>query len=169
MLKELAQYLQSLSTVETERKSDERYPSDIVSVPSGRSLTSLENHQKAPNRISSSFTNALGALRTAGLLEVLAITDAGSKLIGPGAGEKPTGGQLREWARPKLSKAENAVLDVMIYAEGRRLSDEEIGATAGYSTSSSSFTNALGHLRSIGAAVGYAKNGGTRAAEVFFA
>jgi hypothetical protein len=116
---------------------------------------------------SSSFSNSLGALRSGGLVQAFGVTNAGERIIAHVAGEKPTGRELREWVRPKLNKAENAFLDALIDANGARLDDEALCARAGYSITSSSFSNSVGRLRSIGAAQGYAKDGGTRAADVF--
>lgn len=116
---------------------------------------------------SSGFDNALGSLRTAGLLEGFAITEAGIEAAGS-PGDKPTGQELREWLRPKLGRCENAVLDALIAGNGQPMSNAEIAEAAGYSTSSSGFDNALGTLRTLEAAEGYERTGGTRAADVFF-
>lgn len=112
------------------------------------------------------FTNMLGSLRTAGLIEGWRITEAGQRLMSPIAEPKPTGLELREWLRPKLGKAANEMLDALI-ASGERMTNEELSGATGYSISGH-FTNTLGKLRTLGAAVGYAKDGGVRAADVFF-
>ncbi|MBL9125910.1 MAG: DUF87 domain-containing protein [Planctomycetaceae bacterium] len=116
---------------------------------------------------SSGFDNALSSLRTAGLLEGFMITEAGIEAAGE-PGDKPTGDQLREWLRPKLGRCENAVLDALIGGGGNPLSNAEIAEAAGYSTGSSGFDNALSTLRTLEAAEGYERTGGTRAADVFF-
>jgi len=142
-----------------------------------RALWWLRDEERTPEKVafyagysvtSSSFGNSLGALRSAGLVQALGITFEGEKIIAPVAGEKPTGRELREWVRPKLTKAENSFLDALIDVNGQRLDDETLCERAGYSITSSSFGNSVGRLRSIGAAQGYAKDGGTKAAEVFF-
>jgi uncharacterized protein YfdQ (DUF2303 family) len=52
VLKECLEFLQGLATVDNERSANpDAFPSDIVSVPSGRSLVSLEPFQARPNRI----------------------------------------------------------------------------------------------------------------------
>ena len=141
-----------------------------------RALYWLRSEERTPEKVafyagysvsSSSYTNALGALRSAGLVVSWAITPDGKRRIEDVAGEKPTGRELREWIRGKLPKAENAVLDVLVSRRGERCSNAELAAHSGYSEASSSFTNAIGKLRSIGAAQGYERDGGTRAAEIF--
>lgn len=116
---------------------------------------------------SSSFSNALGSLRTAGLLTGFAITQQGVEAVGDAA-DKPRGPELHRWLRQKLTKAENAILDALIAAHPQRLSNAAISASSGYSETSSSFNNALGALRTIDAAEGYDRDGGTKAADVFF-
>jgi hypothetical protein len=143
-----------------------------------RALWWLRDEERTPEKVafyagysvtSSSFGNSLGALRSAGLVQAMGVTYEGEKIIASVAGEKPTGRELREWVRPKLNKAENAFLDALIAANGDRLDDDTLCERAGYSITSSSFGNSVGRLRSIGAAQGYAKDGGTKASDVFYA
>lgn len=69
----------------------------------------------------------------------------------------------------KLGKAENTILDVLIDAYPNRLASDEIATAAGYSPDSGGFNNALGRLRnSVEAIEGYDRDGGTKAADVFF-
>lgn len=117
---------------------------------------------------SSHVNNVISSLRTAGLVSGLRITEAGEKLMEPIAEEKPTGLELREWLRPKLGKAHNAFLDVLIQANGELVDTETMCNRAGYSPTSSHFNNVMSRLRSIGAAEGYARDGGMKAAAVFF-
>lgn len=118
---------------------------------------------------SGSFNNALSTLRTAGLVEGWQVTAAGAELVeAAGVQPKPTGNDLREWLRPKLSKAENTFLDALIEAGGEALTMEQLAERTGYANGSGSFNSAVSRLRSIEAAIGYAKDGGARAAEVFF-
>lgn len=114
---------------------------------------------------SSSSANALSALRRKGLVAGWRPTAQGIAAIAAVAGEKPTGPELRDWLRPRLSRAENMILDVLAFAKGKPQSAEMIAKGAGYSRTSSSFANAISKLRSIGAAVGYEKDGGTRIAD----
>lgn len=117
---------------------------------------------------SGGFNNALGKLRSAGLIVGLTITEAGSRLMAGNVDAKPTGDELRDWLRPKLNKAENRVLDVLCDGYPAMLSNEEMAIGSGYSVGSGGFNNALGRLRSLEAAIGYLKDGGTKAADVFF-
>lgn len=136
----------------------------------------LQDEEATPEKVSfysgysqsGHFTNTLGSLRTAGLVQGWRITEAGSAIVAPRAEPKPTGMELREWLRPKLGVAHNAMLDALIAANGERLSDDELAAASGYQQSGH-FTNVLGNLRSIGAAQGYARDGGTKASDIFFA
>lgn len=144
-----------------------------------RALYWLRDEQATPAKVGfysdythsgGSFTNALGRLRSLGLVEGWKITSAGEAVIAAGGDveEKPSGPELREWLRPKLGRAENEILDVLIAAGGEPLQDAEIGERAGREHTGGSFTNALGRLRTLEAAIGYQRSGGTRAAEVFF-
>lgn len=118
---------------------------------------------------SGGFNNALGRLRSAGLLSGWSITDAGASTAESlGMEEKPTGTELREWLRVKLDKAQNALLDALCESFPNRMTNEELAAESGYAPGSGGFNNALGRLRSIGAAEGYERDGGTKAADVFF-
>jgi uncharacterized protein len=118
---------------------------------------------------SGSFNNALGRLRSAGLLQGWSITaDGEATAEAIGVGPKPSGTDLREWLRQKLGRAENAILDALIAEHPTRLSAAQIGELSGYAPGSGSFNNALGRLRSIEAAEGYERDGGTKAADVFF-
>jgi len=116
---------------------------------------------------SGSFNNALGRLRSAGLLQGWQITPEGEAAAAI-AGEKPSGGNLRVWLRRKLGRAENALLDALCAAHPQRLTADQLAEASGYTAGSGSFNNALGKLRSIEAAEGYERDGGTKAADVFF-
>lgn len=118
---------------------------------------------------SGGFNNALGKLRSAGLLQGWTITAEGiAAAEAIGAESKPTGATLREYLRRRLGKAENAILDALIESHPNRLTSAELGEASGYSSNSGGFNNALGRLRSIEAAEGYERDGGTKAADVFF-
>lgn len=117
---------------------------------------------------SSTMDRALGTLRKA-LINGWTITEAGIDLVESwGVPAKPSGGHLRGMLSGRLEKAENAVLDALIAAYPERVSSEDLAAAAGYSTNSSTWDRAIGKLRTIEAAEGYDKDGGIRAAEVFF-
>jgi hypothetical protein len=116
---------------------------------------------------SSGFDNAIGRLRTLGLAVGWRITPAGIEAIGD-TPPKPTGSELRHWLRPMLERSENAVLDALIAAYPQRLSKQELADASGYSAGSSGFDNAVGKLRTLEAAEGYERDGGTKASDVFF-
>lgn len=102
---------------------------------------------------SSSLSNALGALRTAGYVtrggEPIQATDAGIDAIDNDYEPLPTGRDLIDFWRSKLGKAERAILDVLLNAYPDELDREEVAARSGYSATSSSLSNALGRLRSL--------------------
>ncbi len=116
---------------------------------------------------SSGLDKALSNLRTAGLIAGFAITHAGVAAVGD-VPQRPRGLELREWLRPKLGQAENALLDAMIEAYPQRLSKADVAARSGYSDRSSGVDKALSNLRTIEAAEGLERDGGTKAADVFF-
>ncbi len=117
---------------------------------------------------SSGFKNALSSLRTKGLIEGMKISAFGVSVVeAPGDVEpKPVGADLREWLRPRLGKAENAVLDALIDNYPNRLTLEDVADASGYSATSSGLKNALSTLRSIEAAEGLMSSGGTKASEI---
>lgn len=119
---------------------------------------------------SGSFNNALSGLRSKGLLASWKITDAGIDLAATFADEKPAGMDLREWLRPKISKCSNEILDVLIHHNGSRLDLEVLAehTPSQYKVGTGSFNNALSQLRSLEAAEGGPREGGIKAADVFF-
>jgi uncharacterized protein len=101
---------------------------------------------------SSTFANALGALRTLGLIDGKGdenhITPAGLRAAGQ-VDPMPTGRQLVDWWISRLPKAEAALLRVAAEYHPRAISRERLSQESGYSLTSSSFANALGRLRSL--------------------
>lgn len=110
-----------------------------ASVISGYSITS------------SSFTNAIGKLRSMGLLQGSGddnyATPEGCELLGKVSGI-PRGSELLSFWSSKLGRAERSFLDVV--AKQASVSKIELSRQTGYSITSSSFTNAIGKLRSLG-------------------
>lgn len=106
---------------------------------------------------SSSFANALGALRSAGLIvggrESLEATPAGYAAAGD-VPPMPTGRALVDHWTAQLGKAERTLLLELLDAWPAALSASTLSARTGYSATSSSFANALGRLRSLGLASG---------------
>lgn len=117
---------------------------------------------------SSSYSNGVSKLRTAGFVHNWEITLQGEEFIRNTAGEKPRGWELREWLRPKLGKAENKILDVLLEDGKDRVAYDFLSSWSGYSQTSSSFSNALSKLRSIEAIHGTERDGGVLPNEVFF-
>ncbi len=110
---------------------------------------------------SSSLSNALGALRSAGLVspkgEPIVATPVGLNLAATLDVEPlPTGRDLYEWWASRLGRAERAVLDVLAASWPSALDRDQIAERAGYSATSSSLSNALGKLRSLELVTGWA-------------
>jgi uncharacterized protein len=101
---------------------------------------------------SSSFANALGGLRSKGLISGAGdnniVTGDGIGAVGEVA-PLPTGMELVGYWCSKLSKAEREILMAVAEHPLRGLTKEEISTATGYSIRSSSFANALGKLRTL--------------------
>lgn len=98
---------------------------------------------------SSSFSNALGALRSKGYVEKgepIRITDIGLKALGSYE-PLPSGRQLIEHWMGQLKQAERELLRVVVRRGS--VSKEQLSKESNYSATSSSFSNALGRLRSL--------------------
>jgi uncharacterized protein len=105
------------------------------------------------------FNNVMGELRSAGYVSGWSLTDQGLAWAqSANIEERPTGPQLREWFRPKLSEPENRLVDAAMSTGGERLPVEELAAASGY-TVNGHFNNLLGHLRSIEVLEGGAREG----------
>lgn len=103
---------------------------------------------------SSSFTNALGANRTSGWItypnsDSVSLTDAGRALAKPEPAPLTTE-ELHRKIFVRLPGPQARVLRPLIDQYPHPLKREELAEQAGYSMSSSSFTNALGALRTMG-------------------
>jgi hypothetical protein len=117
---------------------------------------------------SSTWDRALGVLRRAHV-SGWRITDVGIATVESwGVEPKPTGPQLRDWLRPRLDKASNAMLDALMQVYPRRLSNAELSEACGYATTSSTWDRAIGRLRATEAAEGYERDGGIKASDAFF-
>lgn len=101
---------------------------------------------------SSSFANALGALRSSGYVvgsgDDNRATDAGVAALGA-FDPLPTGAALVHHWMGQLGKAEASLLAVLVKHYPRDLDKDTLSAESGYSVSSSSFANALGKLRTL--------------------
>jgi hypothetical protein len=103
--------------------------------------------------LSSSYTNALGSLRTGDLVtypnsETVAFTEAGRVAANPTVAPGTTQ-ELHNHIFSRLPGPQEKVLRVLIGHYPHAVAREEIAGRAGYSVNSSSFTNALGALRSM--------------------
>lgn len=108
-----------------------------VSIMSGYSVTS------------SSFSNAVGRLNTLDLIE-----RRGRKMVATQAAEslegiEPTAVGLERWT-DRLGRCEKAIFLALMDRVGEETSREEAAEAAQYSINSSSFSNAVGKLRSLG-------------------
>jgi uncharacterized protein len=109
---------------------------------------------------SSSMDNALSGLRVAGLIErgnPIRITAAGVEVLGGDWEPLPTGADLVEYWMGRLSRAERAVLRVLLDAWPGSLTKDQIAEGSGYSASSSSMDNALSGLRKLQLIDGYGR------------
>lgn len=119
--------------------------------PTGRTRTQLALLSGYSIR-SSTLSNALGALRSAGHVtkagEPIQATEAGIEALGDYE-PLPAGAALHDWWASRLSKAERAVLDVLTDAWPAELDRDTVAGRTGYSAVSSTLSNALGKLRSL--------------------
>lgn len=109
---------------------------------------------------SSSFVNALSALRTGEYLtgdrHGMTATRKGLSTVGQ-VPPWPRGKELFSLWTTKLDKAERIILEVLIARPNMEMTKQDISERSGYSTNSSSFVNALSKLRTLGLLVGKAK------------
>jgi hypothetical protein len=101
---------------------------------------------------SSSFSNALGALRSRGLMvgttDDNRATEAGVEALGAYE-PMPTGAALIAHWMGQLGKAERALLEVLTKHYPSEVPKDVLSQESGYSETSSSFSNALGKLRTL--------------------
>jgi hypothetical protein len=120
---------------------------------------------------STGYTNPRGALKTAGLVEYpepgrVALTNAGREQAeAPDA--PPTGEELRRRVLGKLPGPQQRILSVLIDAHPDQLSNDECASRAGYSASSTGYTNPRGNLKTLNCAT-YPSSGQVRAADWLF-
>jgi hypothetical protein len=103
---------------------------------------------------SSGYTNNLGALRSAGLIDyplrgTAALTDHGRTLAD--AHQAPaTADEMQAFVRQLVGPAKARIIDALIGVYPDALPKEELADRAGASATSSGYTNNLGALRSLG-------------------
>jgi hypothetical protein len=116
------------------------------------------------------FGNVLSELRAAGLIEgersALRITDGGLNTLGS-YDPLPTGRELHAWWLARLPKGAGEILEELIRAYPRSLSDQEIGERIGKVATAGHFGNMLSELRKRELIVG--PRSGLRASEDLFA
>lgn len=143
-----------------DRKAERTILSVLVQHPDGLSRPRLAFFSDYSVK-SSSLSNALGALRSAGYVtrggEPIQATAEGVEALGP-VDPLPAGPELYRLLQGKLAKAEREILDVAVAHWPDPISKEIIEAEtpSRYSTTSSSVSNALGRLRTLSVLDGWA-------------
>jgi len=120
---------------------------------------------------SSGYSNNLGALRTAGMIDYprggfVALTDAGRSLADAG-GAPDTVDELHEYVFSLVGGARTRILEVLISAYPEALHKNDLALAAEASPSSSGYSNNLGSLRSLGL-IDYPRPGYVAALPVLF-
>lgn len=139
----------------------------LAQFPDGRTriqIAILSQYSKK----SSSFANALGELRSKGLIspagqEPITITDDGKHMAE--YEPLPRGQDLVRYWQSKLDRASSVFLGALYAAYPAALNYDELQERTGYSRNSSSFANALGKLRSLELA---SKGNPVKVSEIFF-
>lgn len=119
--------------------------------PAGKVQLALFAHASPT---SSSYSNNLGALRSAGLIEyprggVVGLTDAGRSCANAAAAPS-TVAELHRFVESLVSGPQWRILRALIDAYPSAIAKEDLAAAADASATSSSFSNNLGALRSLG-------------------
>lgn len=120
---------------------------------------------------SSGYTNNLGALRTAGLIDypapgAAALTDDG-RAIADSSDAPSTHDELLAYVRQLVGPARSRIIDALVNVYPDALPKDELADRAGASASSSGYTNNLGSLRSLGL-IDYPQAGYAAATPVLF-
>jgi uncharacterized protein len=98
------------------------------------------------------FSNTLGALRTAGLVErgePLRATPMGIAAVADSYEPLPTGQALVDHWMHELSKAERTILLCLLDVYPGSMTRDELAEASGYSAKTGHFSNSLGRLRSL--------------------
>jgi len=109
---------------------------------------------------SSTFANAMSALRVAGLITrgmPAQATQEGVAALGAAWEPLPSGSALTSYWMARLGRSERAILQSILDASPGTLDKAAIAAATGYSVTSSTFANALSRLRTLELISGYAE------------
>lgn len=140
----------------------------LAQFPAGRTRKQLSLLSGYSAR-SGHFSNTLGELRRleymSGQGDHLKITEAGFAAAGD-VELAPTGRALIDFWMQRLSKAEAAMLEVILDAYPENVGYDHIAEQTGYSKTSGHFSNSIGRLRTMDLVTGY--GGEVKAADIFF-
>ncbi len=143
---------------------------ESVNLPAPRKEKAAVLADASPS--SSSFTNNLGALRTAGLIDYptpgyVALTDAGRGLAVVDTNTPTTSAEMLEVVCSKLTGPQARIVRAVAARYPAAIDKETLAGHVVASAASSSFTNNLGALRSLGI-IDYPQRGMVAAQPVLF-
>ncbi|MDR6305922.1 hypothetical protein GGQ85_003648 [Nitrobacter vulgaris] len=120
---------------------------------------------------SSGYSNNLGALRSAGMIEYLAQSEVALTATGRSFANVPkapaTSEELQNRIQSKLPRAQWAILKVLIDQYPEELAKDDLAAASGQSPTSSGYSNNLGAMRSLGL-LDYPSPGQVKAEPILF-
>lgn len=116
--------------------------------PSNAQISAMSGYSAT----SSSFSNALGKLRSSELIRGTTMTAIGQAMVP--LMDPVTAVQLRDRLITLMNKAERAMFEVLWHRTGGT-TRAQLSEITGYSVTSSSFSNALGRLRNSFEVIGY--------------
>lgn len=123
----------------------------LAQFPEGRTTTQIAMLTGYSSK-GGGFRNALGALRTAGLIgrgEPVVATEAGLAVLGDTWEPLPEGPALLDHWVGQLGKAEGLILQEVVAVWPGTLTPAEVAERTGYSPGGGGFRNALGRLRTL--------------------
>jgi len=142
---------------------------DSVGIPEAKKTQLALLAEQSPR--SSGYTNNLGALRSAGLIDyplpgMVTLTEAG-RSVAAVPELPPTTEALQRSALARLPKSQGRILRALIAVYPQELGKAELAERADQSPTSSGYTNNLGALRSLGL-IDYPSSGWVVALPVLF-
>jgi len=144
-------------TVKSLGKAERLILTVLAQHPAGRSKQQLAIQSGYSIR-GGGFNNALGALRSAELVErgePIRATQAGVAALGSTWEPRPTGRPLLDLWCSRLGKAERLILTALADAAPGTLTKQEVADRTGYAANGGGFGNALGRLRTLELVEGY--------------